>query len=110
MWRSIGGSVHVRQETEDLPLLSEYTNTSTQHWSRRRVSFIWGLTIFNNGAYLTFKTIFHKGLNLFKFDCEYHAQILSWNQPVLSNEGNVLCSRNQQDCLMGYKFTTDSDF
>ena len=28
------------------------------------------LTIFNEGAYLTFKSIFHKALNLFQFDCE----------------------------------------
>jgi len=25
---------------------------------------------FNDGAYLTFKSIFHKPLNLFKIDCE----------------------------------------
>ena len=29
------------------------------------------LTIFNEGAYLTFKSIFHKAINLFKFDCEF---------------------------------------
>ena len=28
------------------------------------------LTIFNERAYLTFKSIFHKALNLVKFDCE----------------------------------------
>jgi len=28
------------------------------------------LTIFNEGAYLTFKSIFHKALNLFKLNCE----------------------------------------
>ena len=28
------------------------------------------LTIFNEGAYLTFKSIFNKGLKLVKFDCE----------------------------------------
>jgi len=28
------------------------------------------LRMFNEGAYLTFKTIFHKALNLFKFDCD----------------------------------------
>jgi len=27
--------------------------------------YIWYLTIFNAGAYLTFKSIFHKALNLF---------------------------------------------
>ena len=31
----------------------------------------WGLlTIFNEGTYLTFKSIFHKAHNLFYFDCE----------------------------------------
>jgi len=30
--------------------------------------FVW--TIFNERAYLTFKSIFHKALNLFNFDCE----------------------------------------
>jgi len=29
------------------------------------------LTIFNEGAYLTFKSIFHKAFNLLKFDCEF---------------------------------------
>jgi len=28
------------------------------------------LTLFNEGAYLTFKSIFHKALNLFEFNCE----------------------------------------
>jgi len=28
------------------------------------------LTIFNEGTYLTFESIFHKALNSFKFDCE----------------------------------------
>ena len=28
------------------------------------------LMILNKGAYLTFMSIFHKALNLFKFDCE----------------------------------------
>ena len=27
-------------------------------------------TIFNEGDYLTFKSIFHKALNWFEFDCE----------------------------------------
>jgi len=27
--------------------------------------------IFHEGSYLTFKSIFHKALNLFKFDCEF---------------------------------------
>jgi len=33
-------------------------------------SFCLVLTILNEVAYLTFKSIFHKALNLFKFDCE----------------------------------------
>ena len=28
------------------------------------------LTLFNEVAYFAFKSIFHKALNLFKFDCE----------------------------------------
>ena len=28
------------------------------------------LTIFNEGTYLTFKSIFHKALDLFYFDCD----------------------------------------
>jgi len=28
------------------------------------------LTIFSEGAYFTLESIFHKALNLFKFDCE----------------------------------------
>ena len=37
----------------------------------RLTLFVWlVLTIFNEGAYLTFKSIFHKTPNLFKFDCE----------------------------------------
>ena len=59
------------------------------------------LTMFNEGAYLTFKTIFHKALNLFQFDCDYHARIRSWNQPVLSNKGKVSCSMKQRGPLMG---------
>ena len=50
--------------------------------------------------------------NLFKFDCETsnfyayvnHARILSWNQPVLSNESKVSCSRKQPGAS---KLTTD---
>ena len=36
--------------------------------SRKILFLVW--TIFNEGAYLTFKSIFHKALNLFSFDCE----------------------------------------
>ena len=35
------------------------------------------LTIFKEGAYLTFKSIFHKVLNLFKFDCEITLEFVS---------------------------------
>ena len=38
-----------------------------------KLSIVWFglvLTIFNEGAYLTFKSIFHKALNLFQCDCE----------------------------------------
>ena len=48
------------------------------------------LTIFNEKAYLT------KNVNLPKGWLWNHAQIHSWNQPVLSNEGKVSCSRTQQ--------------
>ena len=36
-----------------------------------------------------------------------HARISSWNQPVLSNEGKVSCSRKQQGPLLGLELTTD---
>jgi len=38
--------------------------------NQTRVFLFVFLTIFNEGAYLTFKSIFHKALNLFWFDCE----------------------------------------
>ena len=31
----------------------------------------------------------------------------SWNQPVLSNEGKLSCSRKQQEPLTGLELTTD---
>ena len=36
-----------------------------------------------------------------------HARIRSWNQPVLSNESKVSCSRKQREPLMGFELTTD---
>ena len=39
------------------------------------------------------------------FAYENHAQILSWNQPVLSNEGKVSSSRKQWEPLMGLELT-----
>jgi len=32
-----------------------------------------------------------------------HTQFLSWNQPVLSYEGKVSCSRKQQEPLMWFE-------
>ena len=37
------------------------------------------LTIFNEGAYLTFKSIFHKALNLFQFDCDIMLEYVPGN-------------------------------
>jgi len=36
-----------------------------------------------------------------------HAQIRSWNQPLLINEGKVSCSRKQWEPLMGLDLTID---
>jgi len=36
-----------------------------------------------------------------------YAHICSWNQPVLSNEGKVSCSRKQRMPLMGLELKTD---
>ena len=36
-----------------------------------------------------------------------HIWICSWNQPVLSNEGKVSCSKKQWEILMGFKCKTD---
>ena len=51
--------------------------------------------------------------NLFQFDCEASnvclcksRSILSLNQPVLSNEGKVSCSRKQWEPLMGLELTS----
>mgnify|MGYP000488247438 CR=1 FL=1 len=35
------------------------------------------------------------------------ARIRSWNEPVLSNEGKVSCSRKQRGPLLGLELTTD---
>ena len=37
-----------------------------------------------------------------------HAPIRSWNQPVLSNKGNVSCSRKQRGPLMGLEPTSST--
>ena len=39
--------------------------------------------------------------------CKIHVQIVSWNQPVSSNEDNISCSRNQSEPLMGFEHTPD---
>jgi len=39
--------------------------------------------------------IFQKALNLFWFECEIILRVHSWNQPVLSTEDKVSCSRKQ---------------
>ena len=36
-----------------------------------------------------------------------HARIRSWNQPELSNQSNVSCSRKQRGPLVGLELTTD---
>jgi len=39
-----------------------------------------------------------------------HARIDSWNQPVLSNEANISCSKKQREPLMGLKLTCTHRF
>jgi len=36
-----------------------------------------------------------------------HAQTCYWNQPVLSNKGNVSFSRKQREPMMGLELMTD---
>jgi len=58
------------------------------------------LTIFNEGAYLTFMSIFHKALNLFQFDCEItlHASLREeiYASQVLQN----IKKQNNEDSLV----------
>ena len=59
-----------------------------QWWWSFNISLVtlWFLTIFIEGANLTFKSIFHKALPQFILVRLWnHARIRSWNQPVLSN-------------------------
>ena len=54
----------------------------------------------------------YTGTNLVQFECETnnydnHAQFSSWNQPVLSNEGKVYCSSEQQEPLFRFELTPD---
>ena len=39
-----------------------------------------------------------------------HAPICSWNQPVLSNEFKVYCSRKQQEPFMGFELASTTDY
>jgi len=54
------------------------------------------LTIFNEGAYLTFKSIFRKAHQFRLVHLWNHARISSWNKPVLSSKGKVSCSKKQR--------------
>ena len=59
-----------KQEEEMVQSLGDYTIVDLQSKIlEMTVSFL-VLKIFNAGACLTFKSIFHKALNLFQFDCE----------------------------------------
>ena len=69
------------------------------------VDLVLVLTIFNEGAYLTFKSIL---LQLILVRLWTHARIRSWNQPVLSNKGKVSCSMIQRGPLMGLEHTTST--
>ena len=58
--------------------------------------------IYNEGAYLTFKTAIRPSI--------YFCSIVKSrpNQPVLSNKGKVSCSRKQQGPLVGLEPTTST--
>ena len=56
------------------------------------------LMIFNEGAYLTFKSIFHNALNLFVFDCEI----------TLVSVPGTTSSRKQRGPLMALEPTTST--
>ena len=67
------------------------------------------LTIFsfNKGACLTFKSLFHIMPSIYFLWLWNRTQICSWNQPALSNDGKVSCSRKQCEPLMRFKPKTD---
>ena len=58
------------------------------------------MTIFDEVAYLTFKSIFLMTLNLFKFDCEI---TLVSVPATVSNEDKFSCSKTQLESLVGFK-------
>ena len=66
------------------------TNQRMNTVAYKYISWALVLTIFNEGAYLTVKSIFHKALN------RNHTRIRSSNQPVLSNKSKVSCSKKQR--------------
>ena len=55
-----------------------------------------GLMIFNEGAYLTFKSIFHKALYVSSVVKSHSNPFLA--QPVLINKAKVSCSRKNEAC------------
>ena len=63
------------------------------------------LRIFNEGAYLTFKPIFHKVLNLFQFDCESILESVPGTNQYQAMR--VSCSQKQREPLIGFQHTTD---
>ena len=64
------------------------------------------MTIFNEGAnwHLSQSSI----KTFIKVLLWNHAQIRSWNQPVLSNKGKVSCSMKQRGPLMGFEPKLDT--
>ena len=82
---------------EDLTLIFLLQFKGVRIWNK--TFFV--MTLLNQGAYLT------KGLQIIKVGWWNHARICSWNQPVLSNEGEVSGSRKQQEHLIGFKLMTD---
>jgi len=69
------------------------TSCSMEVSKERYFSFCYG--IFNEGAYMTLLSIYHKTLNLFKFDCEFKRLLknecpLSMKQPCVPIERYLL--------------------
>ena len=56
-----------------------------------QLKLVWVLTIFNEGAYLAFKSIYKKAYNWFQFDCEIRLEsVHGTNQYIKRNEGKVV--------------------
>ena len=64
--------------------------------------------IFNEGAYLTFKSIFPKALNVFKFDCEITLDSVPGTNQYLAIRVKFLAQRNNGGPLMGLEPTTST--